>query len=309
MADFFKMTYTANIQKSPRQFVPEDFILTNWESVEPFFKNLLERELSTENELIHWLKDQSELEAIVSEDACWRQIKMTCDTQNKALEDSFNYFCLEIQPKIQPYADALNKKLLSSPNIDKLNPEKYFTYLRNVRKSIELFRQENIDLQSEMAVLQQQYGQITGAMTIEVEGKEYTLQQAGKFLESHNRNLREQVYFKIQERRLQDKEKLNELFNKLISLRNKEAINAGFPSYTDYRFKELGRFDYNKQDCFRFHEAVKLHVLPLVNEIYTKKKISLGVDTLRPWDLEAEPEGTKPLHPFKTGNELLQKTI
>ena len=309
MADFFKMTYTANIQKSPRQFVPEDFILTNWESVEPFFKNLLERELSTENELIHWLKDQSELEAIVSEDACWRQIKMTCDTQNKALEDSFNYFCLEIQPKIQPYADALNKKLLSSPNIDKLNPEKYFTYLRNVRKSIELFRQENIDLQSEMAVLQQQYGQITGAMTIEVVGKEYTLQQAGKFLESHNRNLREQVYFKIQERRLQDKEKLNELFNKLISLRNKEAINAGFPSYTDYRFKELGRFDYNKQDCFRFHEAVKLHVLPLVNEIYTKKKISLGVDTLRPWDLEAEPEGTKPLHPFKTGNELLQKTI
>ncbi len=301
--------YSADIKKIKRAFLPADFSASNWEALEPYFKNLLDRDISTKEKLEQWLKDQSELEAVVNEDSCWRQIKMTCDTENKALEESFNYFCMEIQPKIQPYSDALNKKLINSPLLDELDKEKYFTYLRSIRKSIELFREDNIQLQAEMAVLQQQFGQVTGAMTIKVNDEEYTLQQAGRFLESHDRNLREEVYFKIQQRRLADKDKLDELFNKLVSLRNKEAQNAGFETYRDYRFKELGRFDYTKDDCFQFHDAVKQHVLPLVNKIYQNKKKKLAVDVLRPWDLEAEPEGTRPLQPFKNGEELLQKSV
>ena len=220
-------------------------------------KELLEREITTTAQLEQWLLDQSELEAAVSENACWRQINMTCDTENKSLEEAFNFYCLEIQPKIQPYSDALNKKLIASPLLESLDKEKYHTYLRNVKKSIELFREENIPLQAEMAVLQQQFGQITGAMMVTVNGTEYTLQQAAKFLENPDRNLREEVYHKIQERRLQDKDKLDELFDKLVDLRNRQAKNAGFESYADYRFKELGRFDYTKEDCFQFHSAVK----------------------------------------------------
>jgi oligoendopeptidase F len=301
--------YTAEIQKQTRTFLPEDFKVTDWPSLEPYFKELLEREITDKISLEQWLKDQSELEAAVSEDACWRQIKMTCDTENKALEEAFNYFCMQIQPQIQPVADALNKKLMSSPLLDSLEKDTYHTYLRSISKSIDLFREENIPLQAEMAVLQQQFGQITGAMMVTVNGAEYTLQQAGKFLENADRNLREEVYRKIQERRLQDKPKLDDLYDKLIALRDKSARNAGFENYRDFRFKELGRFDYNKEDCFQFHEAVKLHVLPLVDEIYKKKKEKLGLENLRPWDMDAEPEGTQPLRPFAHSDELLQKSI
>lgn len=272
-------------------------------------KNLLERNIDKKEDLEKWLKDQSELEALVNEDACWRQIKMTCDTENKSLEEAFTFFCMEIQPKIQPYSDALNRKLVDHPLIKELDAEKYFTYLRSIRKSIELFREENIPLQAELSVMQQQYGVISGKMTVTVNGEEYTLQQAAKFLESHDRLLREEVYRKISERRLQDKEQLNGLYNSLIEKRNKEALNAGFLNYRDYRFKELGRFDYTAAECYTFHEAVKQHVLPLINIIYQKKKEKLGVDTLRPWDIDAEPEGIKPLHPFKTSDELIKKSI
>ena len=203
----------------------------------------------------------------------------------------------------------LIKNWYNSPFINELDKDKYFTYLRSIRKSIELFREENIPIQSELAVLQQQYGMISGKMTIDVNGKEYTLQQASKFLESHDRNLREEVYRKINERRLQDKDELNNLFNQLIQKRNQEALNAGFENYRDYKFKQLGRFDYTKEDCFRFHDSVKQHVLPLVNKIYANKKKKLNLEDLRPWDMEAEPEGTKPLTPFETGIELLNKTI
>lgn len=303
------MQYTADITKTPRTYLPQNFTVTNWEVLEPFFKELLQRDIPDKAALEQWLRDMSELESVVSEDACWRQIKMTCDTENTSLEEAFNFYCMEIQPKIQPFSDALNKKLIASPFLRDLDQTLYHTYLRTTRKNIELFRQENIGLQAEMAVLQQQFGQITGAMMVTVNGKEFTLQQAAKFLESPDRNLREEVYRKIQERRLQDKPALDELYDKLIALRNKEAMNAGFDNYRDYRFKELGRLDYTKEDCFKFHDAVQQYVLPLINEIYKHKKAALGVDSLRPWDSEAEPEGLTPLRPFTTGEELLQKSI
>ncbi len=303
------MNYSADIKKLPRYFLPSDFMVKDWETLEPYFKNLSERPLNSPGDLEQWLKDSSELEAAISEDACWRQIKMTCDTENKELEASFNFFMMEIQPKVQPYADVLNRKLVESPFSQQLDQKKFFTYLRNVKKSIDLFREANIPIQAEMNVEAQHFGMISGKMAITVNGQEYTLQQAAKFLEDPDRNLREEVYRKIAERRMQDKGALNDLFSSLLRKRHQIALNTGFSNYRDYRFAELGRFDYTKEDCYQFHEAVKLHVMPLVNQLNEEKKKKLGLDTLRPWDIEAEPAGIQPLRPFKTGEELIGKTI
>ncbi len=303
------MTGTADIKKIDRKYLPGNLVVTNWEAIESYFKELLERNISSAQDFAKWLADVNELDAVINEDFSWRQIRMTCDTTDNSLEEAFNYFCLEIHPKIQPFADALNRKLIQSPFADQLEREKYFTYFRTVKKSIDLFREENIPIQAELAVLAQQFGSITGKMTVEVEGREYTLQQAAKFLESHDRALREEVYRKIGERRLQDKNELDGLYNKLVTRRHQVAINAGFENYRDYKFKELGRFDYTKEDCFGFHEAVKLHVLPIAKKLSAAKRKKLGVDALRPWDTEAEPAGTPALNPFKTGEELLEKTI
>jgi len=303
------MKYSANIEKLQHHFLPQDFTLTEWSILEPYFIQLKEREINSLQDLEQWLKDSSEVEAFVSEDACWRQVRMTCDTENKTLEEAFNFLFMEIQPKIQPYADILNKKLVDCPFTKELNQEKYFTYLRSVKKSIDLFREENIPLQAESSVLQQQYGSIAGKMMVEHDGQEFTLQQAGKFLESEDRNVRETVYRKIAERRIQDKEPLNDLFSKLIEKRHQIGLNAGFNNYRDYKFAEMGRFDYTPAACFQFHEAVKKEVMPLVDQIYDEQTKRLGLDKMRPWDTEAEPAGIEPLRPFADGKELLDKSI
>lgn len=300
---------SAAITPIPRSFLPVDFTVTTWELLEPYFQQLLNRPLDSIQDLEQWLKDSSELEAVISEEACWRQVRMTCDTENKELEEAFNYFYIEIAPKMQPYADQLNRKLIASEYTAQLDQQKYFTYLRSIRKSIELFREANIPLQSELSVMQQQFGQIAGKMTVEIEGKEYTLQQAGKFLESPDRSLREQVYMKMQNRRYADREALNTLFDQLVAKRHQIALNTGFSNYRDYKFKEMGRFDYTPDDCFRFHDSVKHHVVPLVKRIYEEQRKAIGVDVLRPWDMDAEPEGIQPLQPFADGKELLDKTI
>src|SRR6201999_2936571 len=269
------MMPTAALQKPKRHFLPAGYLITDWTSLEPYFLDLEQRPLDTRAELEKWLLDMSELEAVVSEDACWRQIKMTCDTENKALEEAFNFFCLQIQPQIQPYADRLNRRLVENPHTQDLDQKEYFTYLRSVRKRIDLFREANIPLYAESSVMAQQFGVISGKMTVDVNGQEYTLQQASKFLENPDRSLREDVYRKMQRRRLEDKETLNDLYSKLIGIRHQMAVNAGFKNYRDFKFEELGRFDYTKEDCFRFHDAVREYVVPLVNKINEKKKKKL----------------------------------
>lgn len=297
------------LEKIQRHLLPEDFTVTTWETLQPFFEDLKNRDIKSKEELESWMKDMSELEAVISEDACWRQINMTCDTTKKEYEDAFTYFCLEIEPKMKPYFFELNKKLLASPYTSQLDKNVYFPYLRSVKNAIELYRDENVPIQAEMSVLAQQYGVISSKMSIEVDGKEYTLQQAAKFLQQPERQLREDVYKKVATRRLQDKNELNELFDKLLVRRQQVAKNAGFDNYRDYKFRELGRFDYTPEDCFAFHAAVKEHILPLHKMLVEARRKRLGLDQMKPWDGDAEPAGRQPLHPFETGTELTEKSI
>ncbi len=297
------------LHQNPRHFLPVDFKITDWDAIQPYFDELLKRTISTKKELELWLQDISELEAVISEDACWRQIKMTCDTTNNTYQEAFTYFCMEIEPKMKPYGFELNKKLLECPFTKELDTKLYFPYLRSVDNAAKLYREENVGLQAEANLLAQQYGVINGAMGIELDGKEYTLQQAVKFLHSADRLLRETVFNKIAARRLTDKDKLNELFNKLLVIRHKIAVNAGFDNYRDYKFRELGRFDYSVSECFEFHDAVKEHILPLQAKLINARKKRLGLDTMRPWDSDAEPVGIEPLHPFETGEELSTKSV
>lgn len=300
---------SARMQKTPRQLLPESFSFQSWEDLAPYFEELEQRQLGSVAELEKWLRDASELESVISEEASWRQIRMTCDTQDPIRVEAFEFFMTQIQPKIQPVADRLNRKLIDSPFTNQLDHDKYFTYLRNVRKNIDLFRESNIQIQAELNVAQQEYGVISGNMSVEVNGQEYTLQQAAKFLEDPDRSLRESVYHKIFRRRQADQAALNGLFDQLLVKRNQLALNAGFEDYRAYRFMELGRFDYSPADCAQFHQAVRTAVMPLVDQLLEKKRRALGVDRLKPWDLEAEPAGVSPLRPFDKGNDLVEKTI
>jgi oligoendopeptidase F len=126
---------------------------------------------------------------------------------------------------------------------------------------------------------------------------------------SVNREERERVYHKISSRRLQDKQALDELFTKLIDLRHRVAVNAGFKNFRDYMFTAMGRFDYTPQDCFDFHESVAAEVVPIQNKLIVERKNLLGVEALKPWDKAVDPEGKEPLKAFENGKDLTEKTI
>ncbi len=296
------------VEKITRHFLPNDLDINNWTALEPFFISLTDRKINSIRDLLSWLYDLSELEAVIEEHTGWLYIRMTCDTQNKALSEAYTYFVEEINPKIAPFGDLLNKKFIDDPNLNLLDKQ-YENHIKSVQNSIRLFREENIPLQAQLSVKEQQYGEITGSMTVEVKEKILTLQQAANFLKEPDRPLRKEVYHKIVARREQEREKLDSLFNEMISLRTTFAKNADFENYRDYKFVELDRFDYTAEDCLSFHSSIKNCVVPVLDDFMKERKSLMKTETLKPWDLEVDPEGKPDLKPFKKGTELLDKSI
>lgn len=303
------MNLKSNLSTIERSFLPAQIEVSNWEQIQSYFDNLLSRNIDEADELMIWLQNRSELEAFLQEDLGWRYIRMSCDTANEEYTKAFNFFVGEIQPRIAPLSQELDLKLLKSAALSSLKGRSYEIMLRQIRKRVEIFRDENVPLLAELQQQEQEYSVITGAMTIKVDDKEITLQQAANFLEGNDRTKREEIYKKIFTRRMQDKEKLDALMNELISKRNTIAKNAGFSNFRDYMFAHLGRFDYTTEDCLKFHQSVAACVVPLNEAIEDVHRRELALDTLKPWDTVATRPGLKPLKPSISGEELMDKTI
>ena len=296
------------ISAKERKYIPAQLEI-KWETLEPFYQELNDRPINSVEELEHWLHDRSELEAALEEDFAWRYIRMTCDTVSEELLQQFQYFATDIEPKIAPYSNQLNQKLIDSKYVNQLDEKKYFIYLRSIKKSLELFREENIPVQTEIQVEQQKYQSITGAMSVTIGDKEFTLEQAAALLKDTDRTKRQEAWEKITARRLQDKQPLNELFDLLLVLRHKVARNADFENFRDYMFQALGRFDYTPQDCYAFHEAIEKEIVPILREQAQKRKEALGLDELKPWDMDVDITGKPALKPFTDGADLVNKSI
>lgn len=296
------------IPKKIRTYIPQDLEI-KWDNLSPILDELLHRTIDSVTGLEQWLKDKSELEAALEEDFAWRYIRMTCDTANEALVSSFQYFATEIEPKISPIGNLLNKKLVESPYIDELDQDKYFVYLRAIKKALEIYREENVELFTNIQVTAQKYQAASGAMSVVINDQEYTLVQAANFIKDVSRAVRQQAWETIQQRRLVDKDDLNIIFDELVKMRHQVALNAGFENYRDYMFQAMGRFDYDVKDCYDFHEAIEREIVPILKEQAEKRAEALGLEVLKPWDTEVDISGKPALKPFGNGEELIEKSI
>lgn len=305
------MRATALTVPEPRRqkFLPRNFELTVWGELKPYYDDLLERPIDSVQDLEEWIKDRSELDAVVSESFAWRYIKITVNSGDKEAADRYHYAVQELAPRITSFENRLNKILVDSPYRDQLNAEEYFIYLRSILNSVDLFREDNIPLATEVQLKAKEYGRIFSEMTIGVNGRQMTLQKAGSLLEEPDRNYRKGIYHKINRRIRKDSLHLEQLFDDLRVKRHEIALNAGFENFRDFKFKALGRFDYSVDDCIDFHESIQYEILPIVDDLNKFRKKALKLDALRPWDLHVDTSGKTPLRPFEDTDELVERAI
>ncbi len=288
--------------------LPANFTFNNWYELKPYFEKLLAAPINSLQELEVWMLQRSELESFVSEDLGKRYIAMTCNTADEKASEAYSFFVEQIQPEIAPFSNSLDKKLIDCPHTAALDHELYRIYLRAVKMSISIFREENIPLFTELNNLAQQFSTVSGSMSVSIDGQEMTLPQASKLLQLNDRNKRKEVYETVAKRRAEDREVLDSIMDKMVKLRHQVAVNAGYANFRDYMFDALGRFDYKPEDCFNFHESVKKYIVPMLDELDLQRKNELAVESLKPYDFEVDSSGLAPLKPFANADELVRKT-
>jgi len=320
-----------------RTFVPQKIDFGDWPQIAPLFDQLETRaaQCKSASDLERWLLDWSELTAALDEESSRRYIAMTCHTDNAEAEKAYLHFVENVEPQLKPRQFALEKIYVVHPQRAELlaigasasstaratdnepgrRPafRRYEVFDRDVKNHVELFRPENVALETEDAKLCQQYQKLAGSLTVNFRGDEKTLVQMGRYLEEPDRALRQEAWELVARRRLQEVDNFDEIFDRLIELRQQTARNAGFKNYRDYAFRRLGRFDYTPQDCTRFHDAVAREVMPAVRELHAARRHQLGLDKLhpghlRPWDLAVDPQNRPPLKPFGPVDEMVSRT-
>ncbi len=286
-------------------FAPADLDGGDWE---PLYQALLDRPVANAEDLAQLLLDRSELDAAVGEARADRYINMTRHTDDEAITKAFLQFVEELDPKLKEIGFALDRRIVENEHAAALDQDRWGLYLKALRADVELFREANVPLQVDETKLGQQYSECNGAMTVDFEGEERTMAQLNPFLQETDRDLRERAWRAAAERRYQDHEKLDGIFDELVALRGRIAANADQEDYRAWAFTAMHRFDYGPDHCEAFHTAVEQVCVPLLREANRERREALGLDVLRPWDLGVDVLGRDPLRPFGDADELVDKT-
>lgn len=294
-----------------RRFVPTNIDLSKFEQIEPLYMQLLQRPLTSVTEAEQWLLDASELTAAVDEYSARRYIDKSCHTDDAEIEKRFMQFVEEVEPRIKPLHFELQKKFLKAPAAVELSDGQRFVLLRKKWDAdVRLFREQNVPLETEVTKKVNEYDKLSGAMTVNFDGREQTLQQMARYAEQTDRDLRERAWRTSADRRLQDRVAMDSIFDELLKLRETIAVNAGLDNFRDYQWIANKRFDYTPQQCLEFADAIEKCCVPIVKRLDKQRQDELGVPTLRPWDQAVDPKNRPPLTPFGESDvdTLLSKT-
>lgn len=281
----------------------QEFMQLPWSGIEPFYQELAGRSLDAAN-VNQFLLDWTALSQLWYEAYQRLYVGITMDTTDQQAEQAYNDFLDNIYPAVQDAEQRLKEKLLASG----LQPEGFDVPLAILRMEAAIFRNENLPLLSEELKLGTEYDKIAGGQTVEWEGKELTLLQLQPVYQETDRERRERAWRLAAGRQLADREAINELWGRMIAVRRKIAENAGLPDFRAYMWRKRLRFDYTPEDCDTFHRAIEQVVVPAAQRLYERRRQRLGVDQLRPWDLDVDPFSRPPLRPFEKVADLEHKT-
>jgi len=287
-----------------RYFVPESANLRDADTVLDLFEKLVSWPVRTAEDRDAWVLARSEMEAAMDQEAAVLYIRMTSYTDHEPFARDYQAYVEGISPISRQAKHDLDVKFLALAEDFSLEAPFDGVYEKEVRADVQLFREENIPLATQLELLSQEYQTLCGGLMVFFDGEERTLPQMNRYMQSPDRGLREAAWRAAAERRLSEQSRLDELFDRMAALRGRQARNAGFDSFTPYQFRAYHRFDYTPEHCFDYHQAAQEMLVPLWGKILRRRQNSLKLDVLKPWDLDVDRLGRPALSPFKNVDGL-----
>jgi oligoendopeptidase F len=274
-----------------------------WADLAPHYEELSARQLDSKS-VRAWLDDFSALDEAVDEQFSLAMIAYTADTRDEEREATYKAWATEILPPLHEVRVGLARRVIDfAEDLPELS-----LFIRELRTDVEIFRPENLPRMAALEDMEANYDKISGGLTVDWNGEKKTVPELQPFMLERDRPTREKAFRLGANAYLEKKDEISSLFHEMVRIRHALAREAGFDNYRDYAFAAKYRFDYTPQDCMRFHQAVEEAVLPAIRRLRRARRQELGVDTLRPWDLQVHPTRASRLVPFTSTDEFLAGT-
>ena len=153
------------------RYIPDYFSPNDWADISPLFERLLSMPIGSNTQLLELLTLKTELETVLDYEEAIRYINVNCETLNEMFANSYEHWVGEIQPKVEEQMHLVNERVISSPFsavLEQMHP----VLFRDLRNEHQLFREENTQIYSELALEEQEFANVISELTVGVNGEE-----------------------------------------------------------------------------------------------------------------------------------------
>ncbi|OON97702.1 MAG: oligoendopeptidase F [Candidatus Epulonipiscioides saccharophilum] len=214
-------------------------------------------------------------------------IRYSINTEDKFYEKESEYWD-EFGPLYQEIELDFKKALVKSKFRKDLEKEFGTHYFNLLENGLKVFSPDVIEECQEENKLITEYNKLMASAKIEYNGTTYNLAGLGPFKISTDRSVRKESSELANDFFATNKNKFEDIFDKLVKLRDKKAKKLGFENYIEFGYVNMNRTDYDQNMVANFRKQILEYLVPTATKLYQRQKERLGLSELYYYDEKFE---------------------
>lgn len=206
-------------------------------------------------------------------------IRFDIDTSDKFYDGEHQYYD-EKRPVYRNLVLEYEKRMYESPYREYLESKIGQVAFKNMELSLKSMNEKIIPLMQEENNLTMEYDKLIAGAKIPFDGKELNLSLMRPYLISQDRKVRAQAWEKISVFFEENADKLDEIYDRLVKNRTKQAREMGYENYLELGYIRMNRNCYGKEEVEAFRRQIKEYFVPFAESLHERRRKRLGLDRL-----------------------------
>lgn len=186
----------------------------------------------------------------------------------------------EQAPVYQNLVNLYQKKVYESPYREYLESKIGPVAFKNMEIAQKAFDEKLIPLMQEENALTTEYDKLLAGAKILFDGKELNLSMLRAYLVNPDRQVRRAAQEKRTEFFLENADKLDEIYDKLVKNRTRQAREMGYENYLQLGYYRMNRNCYGQKEVESFREQIKKYFVPFAEKLHDRRRKRLGLEKL-----------------------------
>ena len=271
---------------------------SSYENIKEDFTKLVDKinNSNTYKEQKKYILELNKIRNDIQSNSTIASIRYSIDTSDEYYEEEKKYW-----DEYMPFYEDLNcdfyKAIVNSKFKEEIINDFSRQFYNICEDSIKSFSKDIIEDLQEENMLCSQYTKLLASAKIEYRGETHNLSSLMKYMMDKDRETRIEStklyysYFK------ENEAKFDELFDKLVAVRDKMAKKLGYNSFTELGYIRMNRSDYNEEMIKKLRKEVQDYIVLLCNKLYERQAKRIGIDDF--WFADESIE-------FKSGNATIK---